>query len=107
LKKCHQVNHFGPWDIKIPESWNNTIAMNTFPGETTQFYFHELLMTPEQLGNYTYGYIGAAFGIPLPILICGYIYAADLGNLNEVTNEFNDWPYIQYGVKKYRTRWLK
>ena len=54
-------------------------------------------MTAESLGNWTYGYLGAAFGYTLPVLIGGSTVVAPLNNWEQVLNEFNDWNYIGYG----------
>ena len=59
-------------------------------------------MTPEQLGNYTYGYIGAAYGFDIPVLICGSYYAAGfpIGG-SDLSNEVNDWNYVVLGYNQY------
>lgn len=59
-------------------------------------------MTPECLGNYTYGYLGAAFGIPYPTLINGSIMAAK-GPITYggFQNEVEDWNYIKQGYLTY------
>ena len=62
-------------------------------------------MTPEQLGNFTYGYIGAASLFTLPILYAGSVVASPLlpvPNLStfraDARNEFrSDWPMITRG----------
>ena len=60
-------------------------------------------MTPEQLGNYTYGYLGAAFGFPLIVLLGGSFYAAEHFHMNsaQASNEFNDWMSIRAGYYAY------
>jgi RHS repeat-associated protein len=96
----NQVNHSAPWDIKVPERWNDTIGTD-FPGRfNTPIYFREQLMTPESLGNWTYGYLGAALGIPLWKLIGGSWYAAAFPmpwTYDFLGNEFLDWAYIIEG----------
>ena len=64
-------------------------------------------MNPEQLGNYTYGYIGSAFGFSLPTMIAGSVYAAPLGNWEQIANEFSDWSHITRGYNRYETRWFR
>lgn len=126
----NQVNYLAPWDIKRPSVWVNTIG-STFPGTYTinthatsfdTIYFREQRMTPESLGNWTYGYIGAAMGIPLRILLGGSFYAADSPMpSNKVSalphpfvgpsvsvpnpqfqNEMQDWVYIRRGFHARR-----
>lgn len=62
-------------------------------------------MTPENLGNYTYGYLGAAFGIPYNRLIGGSGLAAFSGgtmkSIAGFNNEMDDWNYIARGYQRY------
>jgi hypothetical protein len=93
-----QMNHYGPWDIKRRYSWNDTIAPGTFPGGGVQFYFSGMMMTPDDLGNFTFGYIGTAVGFSLPTLVVGSVFA-------EITSttpagwqaEIEDWGFIEAG----------
>ena len=108
-----QVNHLAPWDIKRPIRWEETIG-STFPGTyinnryATSFdtiYFRGQRMTPESLGNWTYGYIGAAQGIPLNVLVAGSWVAAE-GPVSgdDWVNERGDWVYVQRGFYAWRRR---
>ena len=60
------------------------------------------------MGNYTYGYIGAALGVPLGLLKTGSFGAHVMGNgmdafkLEKLGNEFNDWDEIEKGYNAYR-----
>ena len=110
-----QVKTRGSWDIKVADSWNTTIAENTYPGQyDTQFAYMGTIMTPESMGNYTYGYIGAALGIPLATLFGGsfavagvpqpynkfpYIHANP-----DFHNEMGDWVHISSGFVAYGIR---
>ena len=62
-------------------------------------------MTPENLGNYTYGLLGAAFGISYQTLIDGSVFAAyiggSMGNSSGIYNEVGDWNYILLGYIGY------
>ncbi|MCL2083222.1 MAG: polymorphic toxin type 44 domain-containing protein [Oscillospiraceae bacterium] len=60
------------------------------------------MRTPEELGNYTYGYIGAALGFPLEVLYAGSFVAADKSTSEKLQNEFNDWGEIKKGYGAYR-----
>ena len=60
-----------PWDIKVDTSWEETIG-TAYPGNIdTKVLYRGRIMTPENLGNYTYGYLGAAYRFNLDILYLG------------------------------------
>ena len=95
------VNHRAVWDIKVEKIWESTIG-TPFPGQDVPIYYNGMLMTPESLGNYTYGRIGAAFGISYKTLIYGSYYATGLSSRKSVLyNEFNDHKYISLGYMGY------
>jgi len=75
-----QVNHGGDWDIKNIGPWNRTIAANTAPGELTPIVVNGQIVTPNMLGNMTYGYLGVASGYTLAALLTGGDYAAGSAN---------------------------
>ena len=55
-------------------------------------------MRLDKLGNFTYGFLGYAYDIPLEMLIGGSYYAAGFpsgGGL--LLEEFEDWEYIYWG----------
>ena len=93
------VNHNADWDIKREEPWERTIG-TAFPGKDVGVIFGERTMTPENLGNFTYGVLGYAYGIPLEHLIPGSWYAAGfpLGG-DRLSNEVFDWFYIVLGYE--------
>ena len=96
-----KVNHKGPWDIKRKDSWEKTIGTK-FPGKKREVFYRGMLMTPEHLGNYTYGYIGAAYGYDQMTLVIGSYYAAGFPYSGaELHNEINDWNYIVLGYNDY------
>ena len=70
-----EVDHCAPWDIKRKSSWENTIG-TPFPGVDVLVVYHEVKITPENLGNITYGVIGRAYGIDLITLLGGSYVAA-------------------------------
>ena len=52
-------------------------------------------MTPEDLGNYTYGYIGRYFGFSLEVLLLGSYYAAGYPKIGmERWNEDKDQYFV-------------
>ena len=93
-----------PWDIKVDTSWEETIG-TAYPGNIdTKVLYRGRIMTPENLGNYTYGYLGAAYRINLDILYLGSYYAAGFPNIGTTAydNEmFEDRPYIKLGYMTY------
>ena len=97
------VNHHAPWDIKEEASWKTTIGTE-FPGYNVQVKYCGMLMTPEALGNYTYGYLGRAYGIPLDFLCTGSWYAAGFPTSGSaLDNERIDQEYIKFGYFCYYT----
>ena len=91
------VNHSAPWDIKREKPWQETIG-TPYPGYNTELVFNGTTMTPEMLGNYAYGYLGHAYGIPLLILIAGSYYAAGFPIVGDaLRNEIWDWGYVARG----------
>ena len=93
------VNHSAPWDIKREKPWQETIG-TSYPGQNAELAFNGTTMTPEMLGNYSYGYLGHAYGIPLPILIAGSYYAAGFPTEgNALSNEIWDWGYVIQGYR--------
>ena len=99
------VNHGAVWDIKRQISWDSTIG-TPFPGNGAMISYRGMIMTPENLGNYLYGLLGAAFGITYQTLINGSVFAAYSGGSMKnfsfgITNEFGDWNYIALGYLGY------
>ena len=101
LKFYNLVKDGAPWDIKYADNWAATIGTE-FPGEGVQVMYHGMLMTPEQIGNYTYGYLGAAFGIPYRRLLFGSYFAAGFPTGSDAIHEFGDWIYISLGYGVHR-----
>lgn len=99
-----KVYHGAPWDIKLKKPWNDTIAKGTYPGWGVKVYYNGNLMDPEELGNYTYGYIGHALGLSLsPELYGGSWVAAGLPTSGgSLASEFEDWPAIKKGYNAYK-----
>lgn len=94
------VNHQAPWDIKYQAQWESTIG-TPYPGEDTIIMVGDMPMTPELLGNFTYGVLGYAYEFPLEWLIGGSYYAAGFPTsgdplMNEV---FIDWTMIILGYE--------
>jgi len=98
----YQVDNGRPWDIKLKNPWNGTIAENTFPGENVKVCYKGYLFTPEALGNYTYGYIGNALKLPLNLLYTGSWVVAKFPVLGaRVKNEYRDRLCITKGFADY------
>ena len=93
----NKVNHNAPWDIKRQSSWEQTIG-TPFPGIGAEVVFGGTTMTPECLGNLTYGFLGYHYGISLDTLYLGSYYAAGFPTEGEaLDNELWDWSYVTAG----------
>ncbi len=93
------VNHGAVWDIKLRDSWVDTIGTE-YPSGAVMY--NGWLMTPEELGNYTYGYLGAAMGLPYFTLIGGSYFAADFPTGGAaLENELSDWGFVSLGYEFY------
>jgi len=86
-----------------PES--QSPRQDSYPGFNTQVYYNGWLMTLEELGNYTFGYIGAAAGFQDFTLIAGSWYAAGFPiDGSEFDNEIEDWGFVLQGYEVYHGR---
>ena len=90
-----QVTGNGPWDIKIADSWKEqfgNVHLPSYMGDTIAY--NGQVVTPEKLGNLTYGYLGRAMGWPEAILcLAGGIYnQKELADL--ATKEGKKWAWI-------------
>lgn len=95
------VYHKHDWDIKEEKSWVQTIG-TPFPGFGTPIYYDGTITTVEELGNYTYGYLGCAFGFSLPTLYAGsYVAAGFPTGGPKLENELLDWKSIKSGFAAY------
>jgi RHS repeat-associated protein len=101
-----QVDNDAPWDIKIEERWKNTIGTE-YPGKhNANVIYGGGILTPEKLGNITYGYLGRAAGFTESALILGSVYANGIMGYITATesgrfNENNDHAYIRIGIDWY------
>ena len=66
-----KVNHHADWDIKWPDIWRGEVGENIPYLKNEKFYYHGMLMTPADLGNYMYGYMGRALGLGSNIIYWG------------------------------------
>jgi len=98
------MDHGKPWDIKRPEPWGRTIGTDHPGSIDTSILFRGRIMTPESLGNWTYGYIGAALGLGLGVLLLGSWYADGFSapwTYAFRRNEFLDWGYVALGFNAF------
>ena len=59
---AHMVAPEADWDFKDPDSWSKVFGDQSFYGTQFEFIYDNELITPEILGNMTYGYWGKALG---------------------------------------------
>ena len=87
------------WDLKLKSSWNMIIGANTYPGSfDTKIVYNGAVMTPEELGNYTYGFIGRAVGFSLSQLNLGsWVAAGGPFTGPQLSNEYDDQIQIKRG----------
>ncbi|MDD3392599.1 MAG: DNRLRE domain-containing protein [Bacilli bacterium] len=86
------------YDLKSGDEWNTTISYNG------------IIMEPQDIGNFHYGYVGRSIGIPITVLLggAGYNQLTKL-NLETLRNCFSlsvcddprDSYYIKMGAIKY------
>ena len=91
----------GPWGIKYKNTWEKTIGTE-FPGGDTYVLYHGIKMKPEDIGNFTYGMIGYASGLPLDLLLLGSSWnAGSLDTPDQIAAEQIDRLYIIAGYEYY------
>jgi len=114
------VKHEGAWDIKREDPWKKTLR-SEYPGSfTARIYYEGQIMSLEELGNITYGYIGAALGFTFEYLRFGSTVVSGIPQrslelfnpfndtdpekmLAEVRNEVGDWMLVERGFRAYRS----
>lgn len=95
-----QFNHSAKYDIKRPNNWNLFFDI-IFPGRDVQFLFDGEMITPEDLGNLIYGYIGRLLGFSDRILYQGGGYAASgLTYLHSPENYYGDSKEDHYNIER-------
>ena len=79
------VNHEAKFDYKRDHVWNDEFTKNygiEYYGMQFRFYFQNIRLTAEGLGNLTYGYWGRCCDMSEDVLLAGGDYAATTGNLD-------------------------
>ena len=100
-----KVNHNAEWDIKRQIPWENSMN-TTYPGSYDSIVvYNNCYITPEEMGNYLYGYSGSACGFSEKELISGSVFASKMlfkkFNATEFYNEFQDHISIKKGIRNY------
>ncbi len=99
-----EVTHGAPWDIKREDPWKQQFGNIRMPAYndknkgTETFVFRGQIVTREDLGNMTYGYLGSAMGIGDVTLYWGGGVAAQ-GLKNIFSDEVRD-ASVYYGDSK-------
>ena len=110
------------WDIKQPDLWKGQLPALPFEDK---FVFMDQVITPEDLGNITYGYWARAMGYGPLLIYWGGGFANQL-NLNHINNggltdlqvkqlhtltvgplygdDANDHPFIEQGIDWYDSK---
>ena len=107
-----QVNHNAPWDIKREDPWKEqfgNIRMPYYDGDplnSEKFVFRGEIVTREDLGNITYGYLGSAMGIgDVTLYWGGGVAAQGLKNIfseevRNATEYYGDSEEDHFAIKK-------
>ena len=100
-----KVNHECDWDIKRPIPWFNAMRIS-YPGSSSSYVvYRDHYTTPEELGNFLYGYAGTAAKFSEDILIAGSIFASRIWKKNPtqqaIWGEFTDHTSIRKGIRYY------
>lgn len=102
-----RVGNEGDWNVKYREAdgkhWEETLGIS-FWGYQTQMLLNEKLVTVEQVGNITYGYLGAAAGMSQIWMNVGSAGNHFLKHgIFGWGNEFADQSLFGLGINWYKT----
>ena len=99
---ANTVGNDGIWNIKRGgEAWATSIG-TTFPGVNSKVVFLGRIVTVEDIGNITFGYLGSAASFPETILIAGSVGNHFATHFNSGwSNEFSDHNMIKLGIDWY------
>lgn len=105
-----QVNHNAPWDIKREEPWQTQFGDMRYPDADETVIVNGEKMTREDMGNYTYGYLGSAMGIDDTTLYWGggvakngmsSIFGDEVYQPPYYGDDANDHIMIEKGINAY------
>ena len=109
-----QVTHGAPWDIKRDDPWRmqfGDIKMPYYGVKKEEFLFQGELITREDLGNITYGYLGSAMGLGEITLFWGagvannWVNAIFYGKAYDPEENYGDDPedldFVKKGIQMY------
>lgn len=65
------VEPYAEWDIKVKDNWEAIFGKSSFYGNQFRFVYEGTVITPEIMGNITYGYWGKALGASDELLYFG------------------------------------
>lgn len=93
------------YDIKNANVWNNLFPEIEYPGFQGVILYDNIFMTPEQLGNYIYGFSGRLLGFSDRTIYQGGGYAASGKTyLSDPSNYYGDsaidHEYIRRGIER-------
>lgn len=100
-----QVGDNGIWNLKYREGdvchWEMNLGI-TFPGYTTEMLLNGRIVTVENVGNVTYGYLGMVSGLPKNLLYWGSGTNDNKNHSNsQDSNELEDRKWIDIGISWY------
>ena len=91
-----QVGNEKNWDLKIRSRWEDMFGNNIkYFDQHFKFVYEGMIITSEDLGNITYGYMGSALGFgSYTLSMAGKIAGDD-------TDNQQDKDMVNYGIKKF------
>ena len=91
-----QVDHNAKWDLKIEQRWNDMFQYDIiYFAQRVKFIYEGMLITSEDLGNITYGYLGSAMGLGSTTLSAAGLIAGGS------TDTQRDKDMVKYGINKF------
>ena len=100
----NQVNHNAVWDYKREKRTPKWFSDHS----ESKVIVNDTEMGMEDFGNFNYGFVGYAMGIPRSILIFGSVYAHYTSH-GDYNDDQHDWDMIDAGIetaKQYQERGL-
>lgn len=102
----NKVDHEKEWDIKRDNRWNEQFEIYgiNYKSAAFKFYYNGILITPECLGNITYGYWGTAANIEPTMLLLGGDVASLTSGIQHGEVGIDSWEdkeFILLGVSLY------
>ena len=91
-----QVESGARWDLKLENRWNEMFNYQiTYYSQAFKFIYEGKIITSEDLGNITFGYLGSAMGFSSNTLHAGALFAG-----HDKENQ-QDTDMVNWGISKF------